>query len=481
MEQRSFRVDSKALCFGTPNNILWGASQPIQVPEIIEAGNHGGTIAVQPYQFNLAAQNGLWKVSPLAYSTDSSDVARAWFAGHESLQDPYAEATRILEVANSPYEQDNGQHRNTPETWAGRVLVVNRYDWEYWGVRQSAVEAYDERDGDYMMKDVYLVDYGHASKSLEKYREEKSNVWTNKEPEEQHCYGVSMVLKNAEYVFARFGLVEDRSCVHSFLFFAGATELSRVVFPEDPQRRPVYIPLTSEQRYARFLSDSLTCSGFKYLRTAPVQPSGLEGPFGVGIVSAEDIHSIQRYVCAQTPIEPQLESDVLQLLNECIAYWISVRVAGAAQQASSQADFFNLAFPAKSTSSSLDALLLKRMKKQHLDPNTSCRPTFELMPQTSALSTLFSSQSVETKLFTFISREGLARAIQVLLEETLELSGNCARDHERGAVAPFDVRVSISMDPELYERMGRTKLFYPSDMWTETTYRNEAAADTNPN
>jgi hypothetical protein len=79
-------------------------------------------------------------------------VAR--LAIHESLDEndlPYREASRIVQVANSPYEDDHGVNRNSPETWDGRVLVVNRCDWGYEDTR-----GYDQSSGDNVDDDCYM-------------------------------------------------------------------------------------------------------------------------------------------------------------------------------------------------------------------------------------------------------------------------------------------------------------------------------------
>jgi hypothetical protein len=292
---KPFKVESGAICFGAPHNVQWGARQP--VPEIAPPLPVArGTVMGHEFHFNVAALNGRWQAHSLVYYAaamgssgdaamnddvnaapmDVADMAAhrsnddvvAWLATHESLDEndlPYREASRIVQVANSPYEDDHGVNRNSPETWDGRVLVVNRYDWGYEDTRGYEQSSSGDNVGDdYNMnkvfwKEVFLVDYNHAVKHIEA---SGTDIWittsSSSQKQESSCPpqqgqkdppGVSMKLLNAEHIFARFGLTDDQRSVCSFLYFTGQTEMSRTVLAHDPDQRTIYVKMSPEQRH----------------------------------------------------------------------------------------------------------------------------------------------------------------------------------------------------------------------------------------
>ena len=122
----SFEISSDALCFGSRNEVKEGASQP---PHFVDFASGGGTVLQHQYDYNLAAVSGTWNVFRI--QEEAPNRITSAFCCHHSIS-PHDEAKRILQVANSPYEEDDGTSRNTEKT---RVLVINRYDWveDYFG------------------------------------------------------------------------------------------------------------------------------------------------------------------------------------------------------------------------------------------------------------------------------------------------------------------------------------------------------------
>jgi hypothetical protein len=484
---KPFVVKSGAICFGTPHNIRWGARQPLQQPTFVEP-TPSGTVLTHTFQYNLAALNGVWSAYPLVYaannypqttSSSSSITVRAWFACHESflLEDdgPYQEAKRILQVANSPYEADNGVNRNTSKTWDNRVLVVNRYDWGYEDSR-GYEEEQDERGDNYMMKDVFLVDYGYASKhEAEATTFVHSNVWVTPPPttattasssssrvnEQELPLGVSMVIPDAEYIFGRFGLADDQKHVHSFLYFTGGTELSQTVFSMDPrggQQRPIYVQLTPEQRHAKRLADG-SYTGFDFIRTTiSVPPAGLLGPFGVELLHRDQLLSIQQEKCPNTPFEPSLFDDMAQLLNECLCSWIVqlANVAAAEDTSSVRQSWLDHAFPRRTETQSVDSFILKFIES---DEETVA----PVSVNRNGLKELLGRE--DHTLWTYMSMDSLDMAVHFLMGEVLELASNGACDNQRSVLVPCDLRVAIGNDMELSEKLGQTKQYYPPDWW----------------
>lgn len=427
-------------------------------------------------QFNYAAVNGAWNVYPLVVATPSNDnnkpVVVAWFvaavAGADGIN-PLKEAQRILQVANSPYEQDNGTNCNDEENFDSRVMVINRYDWTHFddrgavGEHGDCVENSNENYGVYANY-ISLVDYEQASRPQEDWYQQQ--------------HGFRAVL-DGEYSFGRFGLTEDRSQVHSFLFFAANTELSRACFittlREDNDASTtssattalspcIYTPLTPEQLHARQLADpEQYCSGFTFLRSIslrkPPAAGSLLGPFGASLFSLEQLQAIQKGISSCPRFERQLEGAVLELLNELCCSWLFVLSGQALEYSASWDNFIEHAFSKRNQNKSIDSYLMTRMTATPIQVEEEAK-VFELNED--AMRAVIDPTR---KLYTYFTRQQLGAGIRYLLSEVLELAGNCARDNKRQVVFPYDIRLAVSNDQELNDALGKAKLFYPPDMW----------------
>ena len=448
----SFEVTSDAICFGSRTEVREGAAKPIQAPTFAEFdGGGGGTVLVHSYQaYNFRAQKGRWNVYRLV---EPNGLVTAAFCCHEQFaSDPYPEAKRILEVANSPYEKDNGTNRNTQVTWEGRVLVINRYDWgeDYYAEEEVGITIGEEDlMGDGQRNSRWLVDYQQA-------KDETGGdpvadwVCTGK--------GVRLVIFG-EYIFGRFGLTDDRLAVHSFLMFTSDTQLDQTTFQNDPEaNRFIYIPLTPEQRHAKRITEG-SYLGYDWLRTSQCSQDffqNLMPPFGVeAMIPLAQIHGILQTVQPNVPIlERQLQSEMLELLNETLAVWI-YSLGNIAETASSKEEFLKEAFSEAygPNQSHIHAQILKKLSDMEcVPPSIRHDMVHKIVPS-------------NANLWTFVTVKEASCAVKYLLEEILELAGNCARDNERSVLVPCDLRIAINNDPQLCEEgLNTSRIFWPPDM-----------------
>lgn len=460
--ETSFAISSGAVCFGNRQEVRQGAQAAVQAPSCPEfgtgGGGGGGTVLFHSWRYNFAALNGRWNVYRLV---GRGSVVSAAFCCHEGLVSPHAEATRILQVANSPYAEDGATNRNTPKTWQGRVVVINRYDWgeDYYTEQADGIAAGEQGlVGNGQRNSRWLVDYQHASCDVQQWCDSR--------------HGVRLVIFG-EYMFGRFGLVEDRSCVHSFLFFTSDTELANTVFRTTTggSSQPIYIPLTPQERHAKRLADG-TYSGYDWVQTYLVNnhvvPPNLAGPFMVTIVPLHILESILQAVQPSIPVfEPQLEEEMVQLLSECLGAWIAMTLAPAAESATSREQFLATAFPTTTTTATggtgtprgparesnhvANSMILKAIRKDD-GMEVSLPALHEIAPRGSGL-------------WNFVTVREISCGICYLLHEILELAGKCARDGNRSVLVTGDIRMAIGSDRELVDMgLNAAKLFWPPDV-----------------
>ena len=68
-----------------------------------------------------------------------------------------------------------------------------------------------------------------------------------------------------------------------------------------------------------------------------INTDNLRGPLQVQLVSLDTLYVLQQQVCPQTPFEPQLTNDMVQLLNECIGCWMMGLISAVSTNSSSSA------------------------------------------------------------------------------------------------------------------------------------------------
>lgn len=464
----NFEISSGAVAFGCRQEVLTGSQHEMQAPSCPDFGTGGtgsGTVLTHACWYNLRALSGRWNVCYLVETTGSGAQRRtAAFCAHESVEDPHEEAQRIVAVANAPWEKDNGTNKNTSKTWEGRVIVINRYDWMegYYEEQEDNIE-WGEEDlvaGGDQCNSRWLADYQHVKDNPQDF-----NSWCTSGK------GTRLVILG-EYIYGRWGLVPDRSAVHSFLFFTGDTQLAKTTFQGDnqhPRRPPVYVPLTPEQRHAKSLVDG-SYLGLEWLKTEmgrtefPGQDH-LVGPFGVDHLTA--VEAIETLLCEVQPhvprLEPQLLPEILTLLNESLAFWVYC-LGRLAQDATTREDFMKEAFANsfEYNCNNLHSTLRRAIEESQNANDDTTTSTTRTAVSTDALYRVVSSDS---KLWQFLSPQQVASGIHCLLKEILELAGNCAQDNERTVVVPLDIRSSIVYDQELCDEcLHSSKVFWPPDM-----------------
>eukprot|EP00977_Amphora_coffeiformis_P021416 scaffold9307_cov166-Amphora_coffeaeformis.AAC.3 len=450
----SFEVSSDALCFGSRREVKVGASHPFQVPTCASFDT-AGTVLIHQYKYNFQALRGRWDVYMLQESGFGGRITAA-MACHSSIQHPFEEATRILQVANSPYEEDHATNRNTQKTWDGRVLVVNRYDWgeDYYGEAEDGITVGEETlMGDGQRNSRWLVDYAQVMETMENSDDDVEEDWV------YSGRGVRLVIFG-EYIFGRFGLTEDHSAVQSFLMFSADTQLSKCCLQNDPTpNRFVYVPLTPEQRHSEKLADG-SYLGYEWLRRSTADPEffqNLVPPLGVeSMIPLSEIQSILQRVNPKVTgiVEPQLQPEVLQLLNETMGVWIQ-SLGNKAETIESKDDLLKAALPNAygPNQKHIHAQILKKFN------NSDCTPL------TTDSDMVHKVVPAGSKVWRFLTMDQVGRGMMYLLEEILELAGNCALDNGRNMLVPSDIRIAIINDEQFCEEnLNRSQVFWPPDM-----------------
>ena len=218
-----FTLTSGGLCYGALHNILHGArSSPQSFPSISVPMNEGGTVLSQKLDHNVIPRTGTWTAYRLM-DLELNQVC-GWFACHSDVK-LEAEVRRILKAAGSPYEPDYGSNFNDAQSHGAAVLVINRYDWDYYDSRCK-----DECpvDNDEEVVDVHvaagLCDAAHAQQCLDEWKAKASK------DREALPHGVWMHIPDMEYMFGRFGYDENRQGAQSFLLFTANTVFNQTVF-----------------------------------------------------------------------------------------------------------------------------------------------------------------------------------------------------------------------------------------------------------
>jgi hypothetical protein len=156
-----------------------------------------------------------------------------------------------------------------------------------------------------------------------------------------------------------------------------------------------------------------------------------------------------------------------QLINECTCDFINrlanhavvAAVAETAETVTRHDDRLDRALPQRTATSSYDSFLFARLE------NSDDEEASLLLLNQEGLTTLVGDE--RGFLWTHVTVIGLARAVHFLLGEVLELASNAALYNYRSVIVPSDLRMAIFNDEALYDKLGKTKVFYPPDMWEE--------------
>lgn len=315
----TFKISSRALCFGPLGDILKGAESPIQEPP--ETRPHlGGTVMYHPLEYNVAARNGVWNAYKLLDVATSS--VEGWFAASADMEDPLQELTRILRLCGSPYEHDSGSSKNNEKTREEQVLVINRYDWgmEYDREKVPDEVAEGHRDPGANGNTIGLVDYAHGSEYVQR--------WARQKPSERGASseGTWMYIPDAEYMFGRISFDDEYTEARTFLFFTQRTDFFKTKFPG--QSEPLRKYEKNLDRLQRIMREGVDLCGIDLLRERYTPPppelqiperpwdarqpppdSELLGPYGVSehIFNGQNLKTLLLY-------RPGLDNNSAQVL-----------------------------------------------------------------------------------------------------------------------------------------------------------------------
>eukprot|EP00927_Polykrikos_kofoidii_P010737 TRINITY_DN14529_c0_g2_i1.p1 TRINITY_DN14529_c0_g2~~TRINITY_DN14529_c0_g2_i1.p1 ORF type:complete len:494 (-),score=88.41 TRINITY_DN14529_c0_g2_i1:156-1595(-) len=439
-----FAVASGAICFGAASHVKHGGLAPIQIP--------AATFTLE-LKHNFAAVDGHWKAYPLV-CRKGGDV-RAWFACHSDV-DRQAEIKRILEVSGAPREAESGAQANSEETFAQRVLIVNRDDW---GDDEGEADGEGEQD-----LIAGLVDYMHAAKES---------------PEGIDGHGVWLHIPGGEQMYMRLGLTAAGTSVHSFLFFEAYTRFCDTAFAE-PGSKPLRETLSPEEQFRSRFAKGEDFEGYDKLDGVRAEtPSELLGPFAPQhrVFSDEDITAAASEECVTSKgvsLAPELLKSFALLTDELLMSYVVRCVVPALQQqlegSASGAGGFSAAAaaadvcPDREDPSSLDHDLHEHLITKAEPEETAgdgraqmvdrlrCFILAQLSSTAGAAEVLgTAAMDGDTEARSFLA--GLRSMLAHLLEELLDAASGVASDCRRPYVVPSDLRLALaSCDAELLAR-----------------------------
>ncbi|KAJ6256561.1 hypothetical protein Dda_8424 [Drechslerella dactyloides] len=475
-----FTVETGCLCFGALHNIWEGSladvqAFPITRPEL------SGTVAVHPLEYNVAALNGTWAAYHLV-DVRSQEV-RAWFVCHSDV-DPEREVDKILRVSGSPYEEDSGSSMNDDKTNREGVLVINRYDWGYYkkSFFDEIGEGPPEGDSDFLANSnsAGLVDRAHA--------QDQVREWKDLRPSERRptAAGIWMYSPHAEYMFGRFGFDAARTAARSFLFFSTNTVFTGTAF--SGLDKCLRKEGTHEERFERRLREGYDFSGVEELRrmstplggpfafssrpTAPPE-SEHKGPYDPSryVFRPEDLDALRLYrkgtvshpgdnVPAYARIAEFANGWADQahdLLNELALSYLDRFVVPLSSTGQSAAEIL---FPerAEDDDRCLDVHAYQHFTQPHAEPI----PNFNSASVGVRIKDFLNSRS-ESNLSPLAddnSITGICRVLAYMTSEALQLGNNATRDSRRSRMVPYDIRVGVYNNRDLFHAFKYSRVFW---------------------
>ncbi|GFF38328.1 hypothetical protein IFM61606_05989 [Aspergillus udagawae] len=507
-----FSVTSGSLCFGDLAEICKGASNAIQpFPNV--RPRVGGTVKAHKIEYNVAAENGNWNVYQLI-DRERGGVS-GWFVCHSTtVDDPGREMDKILRVSGSPYEPDSGSKMNNDKTAAEGIFVINRYDWI------SSSRNFDRDDNDSQSQEgpfdanMYgsaagLIDHGQAISQVDAWRAQ------NPRPAKEAIIadsGIWMIIPHDEYHYGRFGFNNDRTAARSFLFFATNTDFTQTSFRGEDQET-FRKKESHEERFARRLRDGYDFSGLEelnercgpltqeeenagILRLYPLRPPEEKwlGPYD----KTEHLFSPEEFVFLlhQGPIlhDPpsfsacveidrpgrglrfveQLKEQVCDLINEMTLSYLESVVLGVLRSQMTLPT--GLVSSPATAATSFAAALFPRHQDQDRGRtgdfmlyeyflNALPMKGFETAGVAEKIETFFNSRLGEDEIKVGEREkeimEKLSCVMVLLVMLLLDGSALCARDCNRDAIVPWDVRVIVSVgDRWMFEMFQYSRVFW---------------------
>jgi hypothetical protein len=498
----TFSVTSGHLCFGALHNIWEGALEPpVQGLPYLRAAV-GGTVKAHPLKYNVPAERGKWSAFQLVdlYSPGNA----GWFVCHSSV-DPAQEIDKLLRVSGSPYDLEGGSSMNNDRTRAEGVLVINRYDWDYYQGNYLEEIGDDYEDIELSAANsAGVVDYSRARTQVQKWKQQSPP--RTREPSRA---GVWMH-NDGEYMYGRFGYNDARTAARSFILFSSNTVFTSTTFAglQQPFRKEE----TDEERFERQLREGFDFSGVAWLREIeevfvdydpskeylyprPPPESERLGPYDRSehILEAQDIDAL-RYLGVPPPpkvikshrargvdLRPMLQSrsinlgfaeqweePVYDLLNEMVLSYldrfvlphISIDTPSEAAEAlfPRHAEAPAPRHPEQTkTFPPLDSFFYSFF----MHPRELLTPKFDIDAVGNKIGNfLISHAGTNRVLFNKECFDGLAAVISFMIFDLLDQANLCARDCHHSNIVPIDVRVMMNNDDDLCSLLRYAKVYW---------------------
>lgn len=465
-----FTISSGCLCFGALHNIWHGTSIPPQqgFPDVRTQPT--GTVISNAVEYNLPAQNGTWNTFQLL---DPEKNVTAWFLSHSDVE-PKGELDKILRVCGTGF-------RNNAKKAAAGILLINRYDWDYFDER-SQDEVYpdsegddiDELDGDFI-PDIWcgIVDYAEAKTEILRWKEQQPSERTSSEG------GVSLYLRHAEYMHGRFAFDKNNEAARSFLFFSGMTQFESTTFAGLQQTvKKEEIP---EERLKRRLREGVNFSGLRYIRLeslklAPLPPRMVDSGVGPPPLASECLgpYDQSEYILRAQDIEAVrlgMELNIQEfaetwkersfdLINEMVMSYLertvlphiaNCTVSGAAKAL----------FPRHHAECGFDRNAYRVFTRPHVRHADDPAPDFDSAFVRARIRSFLASRNRDSSVvFDDECIAGTCNVVAYILEDVIEGANNRSRDRERPKILPCDIRTNVIHDPELLDLVKYSKVYW---------------------
>ncbi len=461
----SFTVSSGAICFGDLHNIWDGAGASLQpFREDPPDPLIGGTVRVQPTEFNTPAQDGEWRV----YELRTPQGTTGWFAAHEDV-DPDAEVRRIVRVSGNPSDIDPGSSYNDATTARHGVFVLNRYDWGYYDQRSFDAVDVPEMPEPAWGSGVGVVDRGEARAIVDEWRTQASSQ------RPATGGGVWLHVVGGEYDFGRIGYDDAHAAARSFLYFNSYTEFTETTFASGGEA--LKKAETDEERFERRLREDYDFGGIAWLRKAlppavrdphiiyscqePPPRAEWLGPYAQTdyILTPTDMAAVLTNPSFMPTRNTRLSADAAQLFeawsarlrdltNELLMSWLQ-RIAPAL----ARTDAAEALYPGP-VRSGLAQLAYRYFMGQGVDT-----PALDLAGVGGRIKSFLQRLSPNTS-FEDESISGITRVVEYLLAEVFELANNCSRDGQEPRIMPQHVRMVVYPDADLYDCFKYSKVFW---------------------
>lgn len=390
--------------------------------------------------------------------------------------DPEKEVDKILRVPG---------FRNNAKKAAAGILVINRYDWDYYDKRSwdeinaaGEEDGIDELEGSSTEPETWcgVVDYTEAKTKVLQWKERQPSERTSSEG------GVSLYLSPAEYMYGRFGFDEDNEAARSFLFFSDMAEFKCTTFVGLQQT--LKKEETPEESLERWLREGVDLSGLRLIRLKSLKldplPPGM-GDSGLGppplaseclgpydksehILRAEDVEALRLGTRLREPVIQEFveswKERSFDLINEMVMSYLERTVLASVgnRTVSAAADVL---FPRHHVENSFDHRAYRFFTRPHARYADNPGADFDSVFVSAQIRTFLASRTGGSSVvFDNECIIGICNVVAYMVEEVFELANNHSRDWRRPKILPRDIRVVVFYDPELLDLLKFSKVYW---------------------